>query len=59
MVELFMINDSSIDFIETGKFLDTRLRDVGTIGRNFGQVSQFVNFGLSQLGSTWASKIKI
>ncbi|KAJ3016686.1 Ubiquinone biosynthesis protein coq9, mitochondrial, partial [Thoreauomyces humboldtii] len=44
--ELYMTQDRSPDFVETFKFLDRRLQDVGVIGKTTAQVTSFMQFGL-------------
>ena len=45
--ELFMTNDHSPDFVETGKFLDRRLEEVKTVGGTLGSIGQWVGFTAS------------
>ncbi|KAI9331948.1 COQ9-domain-containing protein [Obelidium mucronatum] len=54
--ELFMTQDKSPDFVETAKFLDRRLQDVGFIGRTSDSVSKMVDFGVKSAFGVLASK---
>ena len=42
--ELFMTQDGSRDFVETGRFLERRLGDVSGVGRGVGSLAQWVGF---------------
>lgn len=45
--ELFMTNDTSADFAETSKFLNTRLDEVKSVGGALGAVGQWVGFTMN------------
>jgi hypothetical protein len=51
-----MTQDESEEFINTLRFLDDRLEDVGTLGRTINDVSSMLSFGASQLSNVLSSK---
>ncbi|KAJ3025289.1 UNVERIFIED_CONTAM: Ubiquinone biosynthesis protein coq9, mitochondrial [Siphonaria sp. JEL0065] len=54
--ELFMTQDKSPDFVETGRFLDRRLQDVALIGYTTNEVSKAVDFGVKSALGVLASR---
>jgi ubiquinone biosynthesis protein COQ9 len=57
-LELFMTTDPSEGYKNTEMFLDRRLRDVGTAGRTFSNISQLLQFQTSQVCSIVKSRMK-
>ncbi|KAI9015196.1 COQ9-domain-containing protein [Gaertneriomyces semiglobifer] len=53
--ELYMTQDRSRDFEETGKFMERRLQDVATVGKASGALSGYVNFAKSAISGVLAS----
>ena len=54
--ELFMTVDKSLNYSDTERFLDDRLKDVGTLGRTFNSTVQLVEFGLWNVKGIFNSK---
>ncbi|KAH6575219.1 hypothetical protein BASA62_002038 [Batrachochytrium salamandrivorans] len=54
--ELYMTTDKSKGFEQTFRFLDRRLKDVGTFGRSVSQVSNVVGFGVRSAMGVLQSK---
>ncbi|KAJ3189496.1 Ubiquinone biosynthesis protein coq9, mitochondrial [Gaertneriomyces sp. JEL0708] len=53
--ELYMTQDRSRDFEETGKFMERRLQDVATVGKASGALSGYINFAKGAISGVFAS----
>ncbi|KAJ1328492.1 rpsU-divergently transcribed protein [Batrachochytrium salamandrivorans] len=58
-LELYMTTDKSKGFEQTFRFLDRRLKDVGTFGRSVSQVSNVVGFGVRSAMGVLQSKASV
>ena len=54
--EIFMTGDTSAGFVETERFLDRRLKDVGTLGGTVTDVGQWMGFTGHAVVNTLRSK---